>query len=73
MTSLESSFIIGIKHDFQCINMHERQGFQHLPRAPADVNVVSEKHAWSLLLHKTFFSLKILGEIASSSSFYLYL
>ena len=29
------------------------RGFQHLPRGPADVNV-SEKHVWSLLLHKTF-------------------
>ena len=71
---------IEIKHDFLCINVcwapremlkpePERRGFQHLPWGPADVNV-SEKHVWSLLLHKTFFCLKTL-EIASKSSFYL--
>ena len=46
--------IIGIKHDFLCINIcwalrevlkpePERRGLQHLPRSPADVSV-SEKH-----------------------------
>ena len=29
----------------------ERQGFQHLPRGPVDVNV-SEKHVLSLLLYE---------------------
>ena len=57
--------IIGIKHDFLCINIcwaprevlkpePGRRGFQHLPRGTADVNVL-EKHVWSLLLHKNFF------------------
>ena len=52
--SLYCIIIIGIKHDFLCINIcwaprevlksePERRGFQHLPRGPADVNV-SEKH-----------------------------
>ena len=50
----------------------ERRGFHHLPRGPANVNV-SEKHVSSLLLHKTYFSLENFGEIASKSSFYLYL
>ena len=45
----------------------ERRGFQYLPRGPADVNV-SEKHVWSLLLHKTFFSLENFEETASKSS-----
>ena len=46
--------IIGVKHDFLCINIcrapremlkpePERQGFRPLPRGPVDVNV-SEKH-----------------------------
>ena len=43
-----------------------RQGFQHLLRGPADVHV-SEKHVWSLLLHKNIFSLKRFGENASQS------
>ena len=43
----------------------ERRGLQHLPRGPADVNV-SEKHVWSLLLHKHFLARK-LGENASKS------
>ena len=61
-----------IKHDFLCINIcwaprkvlkpePERWGFQHHPRGQADV-IVSEKHVWSLLLHKTFFSLENFGE-----------
>ena len=40
----------------------ERQGFQHLPRGPADVNV-SEKHGWLLLCRKTFFRLKTLEKL----------
>ena len=71
--SLIAYITVGTKYDFQCINIcwaprevlkpePERQVFQHLPRGPADVNV-SEKHVRSLLLHKTFFSLKIFGEI----------
>ena len=36
---------------------------------PADVNV-SENHVWSLLLLKTFLSLKNFGENASKSSFF---
>ena len=59
--------IRGIQHDFLCINIArpprdvlkpepERRGFQHLPKGPADVNV-SEKHVWSLLLHKNILSL----------------
>ena len=58
-------FNIGIKHDFLRINIclaptemlkpePERRGFQPLPRGPADVNV-SEKHVWSLLLHRAMF------------------
>ena len=63
--------IIGIKHDFVCINIcwaprevlkpkPERRGFQQLPTGPADVNV-SEKHVRSLLLHKNqfFFARKL--------------
>ena len=38
------------------------------PRGPAGVNV-SEKHVWSLLLHKTFFSLKNVGEMDSKFLF----
>ena len=59
--------------NFVCINIcwaprdvlkpePERWGFQHLTRGPADVNV-SEKHVWSLLLHKTFFSLETFGKL----------
>ena len=58
-------FIMGIKHDFLCINIcrasreilkpePKRRGFQPLPRGPVDVNV-SEKHVWSLLLHRIMF------------------
>ena len=72
--------IVRIKHDFLSINIcwapwevlkpePERRGFQHLPRGPADVNV-SEKHVWSLLLHKNILSLENLGEVASRSSFF---
>ena len=35
----------------------ERLGSPHIWRGPADVNV-SEKHVWSLLLHKNILSLK---------------
>ena len=65
---------IGLKHDFICIYIcwtprevlnpePERRWFQHLPRGPADVNV-SEKHVWSLLLHKNILSLENFREIA---------
>ena len=52
----------------RCYNQSERRGFQHLPRSPADVNV-SEKHVWSLLLHKNIFSLENFGEIVSKLLF----
>ena len=50
----------------------ERRAFQHSPRGPADVNV-SEKHVWSLLLHKNILSLENFEQNASKSSFFLYL
>ena len=62
---VQADLNIGIQHIFLCINIccasrevlksePERQGFQHLPRGPSDVNV-PEKHVWSLLLYKTHF------------------
>ena len=54
--------IIGIKHDFPCINIGqvpwevlkteaEGRSFQHLPRDLANVNAL-KNHVQSLLLHK---------------------
>ena len=69
-----SSFIIGINHDFLCVNICwaprkvlkpelERWGF------PADVNV-SENHVCLLLLHRNILSLEnILGNVSNSSFF----
>ena len=39
-----------------------------VPRRPADVNV-SERHGWSLLLHKIILSLENVGENASKIFF----
>ena len=58
-----SSYIIGIKHGFSCINIRqvpwevlkteaEGRGFQHLVRDLANVNAL-KNHVRSLLLHKT--------------------
>ena len=55
-------YIIGIKHGFLCINIRQvpwevlkteagGRGFQHLPRAPANVNVL-KIHIRPPLLHK---------------------
>ena len=62
---------IGIEHGFLCINIcwALREVLKPEPRGPADVNV-SEKHVWSLLLHKNILSLENLGEIVSKSSFF---
>ena len=49
----------------------ERRGFQHFQRGPADVNL-SEKHVWSLVLHKNILSLENLWENDSKSSFFLH-
>ena len=43
-------------------NENKKQQQPHLPRDPADVNV-SEKHVWSLLLHKTFYRSKTLEKL----------
>ena len=70
---------IRIKHDILYINICwaprevlkppslKGEVFQHLPRAPADVNV-SESHVWSLLLHKTFFHSKTLEQMLRKMS-----
>ena len=58
------TFIVGIKHDFSCINIRqvpwemlktdaEGRGFQHLPRDLANVNAL-KNHVRSLLLHKNW-------------------
>ena len=62
---------IGIKHDFLCINIcwAPREVLKPEPeRGPADINV-SEKHVWSLLLHKNILSVENFGENAPKSSF----
>ena len=75
--------IIGIKHDFLCINIcwaprealkpeSERRVFQLLFSGQANVNV-SENHVWSLLLHRNIFSLDNFGDSEYASIFFLYL
>ena len=52
------------------VSKPEKKGecFPNLPRGPADVNV-SEKHVWSLVLHKNIFLLENFGENASKCLF----
>ena len=61
-SSFPQYFIIGIKHGFSCINIHQvpwevlktetgGHGFQHLARDPANVNAL-KKNVPLLLLHK---------------------
>ena len=60
-------------HRGRCWNLSlKSEGFNTFRGGPADVNV-SEKHVWSLLLHKNIFLLENLGDNASKSSFFLYL
>ena len=73
----------GYKYEFLCINIcwaprevlkpePERRGFQYLLRGPADVNL-SEKHVWSLLLHKNILKLNTSEKMCQKVSFFLYL